>query len=211
MFLPFFTVQDCVILPGETKYLHLQKTDSYNGIQLFKELKEGDIFGLCPCERDILGFGTESRLLTISKTLEDGSYNVAVEGIKVFKIDKFVYPLPEKSYPGGEVSFLEGDDSLSEELQDALVEQIHGLLELVKVDIRLPAGALSTFQFATLHQLSFHERIGLIQLPSERERAIYLIDLLKKKLNMYKHVIEKFGLDITVETEKNKRANPSDN
>ena len=211
MFLPFFTVQDCVILPGEKKYLHLLKTDSYNSNQLFNDLKVGDIFGLCPCERDILGFGTESRLLTISKKLEDGSYNVEVEGLKVFNIDKFLYPLPDKSYPGGEVSFLEGDDSLSKELQDAMVEQIHGLLELAKVDIRIPSGALSTFQCATLHQLSFQERIGLIQLPSERERAMYLIDLLKTKLNMYRHVIEKFGLDITVETEKTKRINPSDN
>ncbi|GAA0880745.1 hypothetical protein GCM10009119_37150 [Algoriphagus jejuensis] len=211
MFLSFFTVQDCVILPGEKKYLHALNTHSDRSNQLFGDLKEGDIFGLCPCERDILGYGTESRLLTLSKKLEDGSYSVEVEGLRVFKIDEFVYPLPGKSYPGGEVSFLDGDDLLSEELQDALVEQIHGFLEIAKVDIRIPSGALNTFQHATLHQLSFQEKLGLIKLASETERAIYLVDLLEKKLNMYKQVIKKFRIDLTVAADRAKRINPSDN
>lgn len=209
MFLPFLTIQDCVIFPSEKKGL---KFLTSNGItELIKEKEVGSILGLCPCDHSILGFGTEVKMIH-SQVLEDGTIHLAVEGLRTFKIENFIYPLPDKTYPGGDVVFLERFGDPSDENLIFLSSQLNRLLKLSGLEFEIPPfNDQNSFKWAEMVQLSFLEKLELIKLETENDRIFLLGQQLKAKVDLFTKKINMHQIDLKSKIASAKKIDPSIN
>ncbi len=140
------------------------------GIPIFKEGKP-------------LQYGTEMKLLEISKVYADDKMDIKTLGLRVFKLLDFHPIMGDKLYPGGEIEFLEESvsDSTILEFQEVmqLVEQLYVAMNL---ELKLPEWSKewSIFQIAHKLALSFDQEVELLLITSESERLRYVKDHLQK-------------------------------
>ncbi len=177
--LPMFPL-NLVLLPGETSKLFIFE-------KRYREMVEDCLnnnasFGVPFIERGVVKeFGSELKILRILKTYDNGSLDILVEGIRLFKIVSFKEVLSPKLYGAGSIEPLPSEPKiLLNNLQDAVVNYYNTVEEkLIDYDTVLK---LNIYSVASALQLSSSEKYRLIKTNNQQQ---YLLNV----LNFYLHIL----------------------
>ena len=103
--IPMFPL-NMVLLPGETKTLHIFE-ERYK--QLVSDCLLNDAhFGIPFYNQKSIGeYGIEVKISNVIKRYENGEMDIAVEGVKVFRLLEFSKVLPPKLYGAGVIQYEE--------------------------------------------------------------------------------------------------------
>jgi len=178
--LPMFPL-NLVLLPGETNKLFIFE-------KRYREMVEDCLnnnasFGVPYIERGVIkDYGSEIKILRILKTYDNGSMDILVEGIRLFKIISFKEVLSPKLYGAGSIEPLPSAPKIMmNNLQDAVVNYYNTVEEkLIEYDTVLK---LNIYSVATALQLNSSEKYRLIKSPNQQH---YLLNV----LNFYLHVLQ---------------------
>ncbi len=195
--LPLFPLQT-VVYPGEQLPLHIFEKRYQQLIQDCEE--EGITFGIPAYINKTLDYGTEVKLQKISKKYPSGESDVICVGKRIFRVKNFYEQMPGKLYAGGEVEFLEDNESSAQELQEELLKNIAILYIELTIE-NPPVFDIPFISYQVAHKigLALHQEYHLLTLRSELERLNYLIGHLKitipvvREMNRAKEVIQMNG------------------
>jgi len=178
-FLPLFPL-NLVAFPEERLNLHIFEP-RYK--QLIKDTMEGNKrFGIPAYVKARIEYGTEMEIVEIFKTYEDGRMDIKTLGHKIFKVEQFDNPWPEKQYAGGHVEALENIWDVVPakfemiKLMNRLYHQIQLSDEMV-YDEDTPV-----FTFAHKVGLTLEQEYKLIQISKESERVDFVVAHLRSLL-----------------------------
>jgi hypothetical protein len=172
--LPLFPL-DMVVFPGQSVFLHIFEPR-------YRELigdcaTDGITFGISPLLSDgLANYGTEVRLARVLRTDESGSMDVALEGMRVFRLHEFRSDFPGKLYSGGIVRFQASDTTYWPAIQDRLLSQFDRWRERSGAPPVLGGNIPKNLSFAIGHHvgLSTLQKVELIALSHEMDRQKYL-------------------------------------
>lgn len=185
MYLPFFPLQ-LVAFPGEALNLHIFEP-RYR--QLIADIAADDLnFGICTYTDELSEFGTEVRLEDVTTRYEDGRLDIKTRGVRAFKIISFDNPMPGKPYAGGEIAYLPNNPRIGSALQYEFVFYLKEVLLLLDYPNEVDLETVTSFSYAHKVGLSLEEELALVQLVSEEERAIYLIQHFKRMIPAMKAI-----------------------
>jgi ATP-dependent protease La (LON) substrate-binding domain len=186
-FLPLFPL-NLIAFPMEDLNLHIFEP-RYR--ELVNEcLDNGTTFGI-PTFLDgrLPGFGTEVKILSLSKRYEDGRMDIHTQGIRAFRILDFQNPLEMKLYAGGVVELLP-EPPISPSVMIGLTERVKTLYNLLgetnSFDINKPQPY--SFQIAHKIGLSLEQEYNLLKIPTEAERQGFLIQHLERIIPVLQEV-----------------------
>lgn len=180
--LPLFPLQ-AVVFPGEQMRLHIFEP-RYQ--QLMAECEsEGITFGIpCHLHGGLADIGTEMRLLQIFQRYPDGESDILVEGVGVFRLQRFVRDVPGKLYSAGEVERLpEGDAGPGvESVRARLRERYETLREVLGLDPSepLPDAPRLSFVLGQEMGLRLEQKLHLLAIRDEAERQEFLLKHLEE-------------------------------
>lgn len=176
--LPFFPL-NLVAYPTENVNLHIFEP-RYR--QLINEcLEEDKTFGIPAFINNKLpGFGTEMRVVNLSKRYEDGRMDIKTKGVRVFRMVSFENPLPGKLYAGGKVQWVE-DTEHSEGIIPELLLQLGRLYSVLQMREDFDT-QIQPFSYQVAHKvgLSQEEEYQILTLQAETERQRFLLFHLNK-------------------------------
>lgn len=179
MKLPFFPL-NLVAYPHEDLNLHIFEP-RYR--QLINEcLETGQTFGIPPfINNRLLGYGTEMKVVELSKRYENGRMDIKTRGLRIFRITDFQNPMDDKLYAGGDVVFIDNED-LSEEVNPYLQSLVEKLYKILKVKVDYNKSFYQPFSYRVAHKigLSQSEEYELLTIPTETGRQIRLIEHLER-------------------------------
>ena len=185
MYLPFFPLQ-LVAFPGEALNLHIFEP-RYR--QLLAAVEAGDLlFGICTYTDQLTEFGTAVRLEDVTTRYEDGRLDIKTRGMQAFKILSFDNPMPGKPYAGGEIAYLPSDSRVGSALQYEFVFYLKEVLFLLEYQAAVDPETVTSYTFVHKVGLSLEEELALLQLVSEEERVIYLIQHFKRMIPTMKAI-----------------------
>lgn len=176
--LPMFPL-NMVLLPGEKTRLYIFE-QRYR--QMVEDcLKNNASFGVPYIERgEIKSFGSEIRIERVLKTYENGSMDILVEGVKLFRVKTFKEILRPKLYGAGTVEPIEAEPRiLLNNLQDAVVNYYNTVEN--KLFDYTSVSALTLYKVAADLRLSAAERYRLITSANQQQ---YLLNLLNFQLHI---------------------------
>ena len=178
-FLPLFPL-NLVVFPQEKLNLHIFEPRYKQLVNDCKQSKSH--FGIPSYVESKIEFGTEMEITEIHKTYQDGRMDIKTKGHKVFKVDEFSNPWPQKKYAAGKVTELDSVwDYTSSKLELLeLLDQLYGKLDIeseVECHMETPV-----FQIGHKVGLSKNQEYKLLQITRESLRVAFLIDHLKKLL-----------------------------
>ena len=197
MKIPLFPLQS-VFFPGETVPLHIFEERYKDLIRDCQE--EAMTFGIPVYIDNSVAYGTEVQLKEVVNTYADGSMDVVCVARQAFRVVSFTPKMGDKSYPGGEVDFLESLSDADDNLKDAVLkatEELYALMDLPfgKIEKKM----FNSFTLAHKMGLSFQQEYQLLQLSSEKVRLQFLLDHLRhtvdllQQLNHTRELIEMNG------------------
>jgi Lon protease-like protein len=176
--LPFFPL-NLIAYPTENVNLHIFEP-RYR--QLINEcLDEDKTFGLPAFINNKLpGFGTEMRVVALSKRYEDGRMDIKTKGIRVFRMMTFENPVKGKLYAGGKVQIVQ-DTEPADGIIPELLLQLERLYDVLKTNMDFDT-QLQPFSYQVAHKvgLSQEEEYQILTLLSETERQRFLLFHLNK-------------------------------
>jgi len=189
-FLPLFPL-GLVVFPGELLNLHIFEP-RYQ--QLINECEsDGITFGIPPLfEKKLADFGTEIRLIEISKRLPNGRMHIKTEGVGLFKIEKFYNNAPDKLYPGAditEVSYTTEPDVMMNIKILECINELYGIMDIKKELPDDPAG-FSTYTLAHHVGFSIHQELEFLQTTKETDRQRMMFDHLEHMIPIVKEAEE---------------------
>jgi len=186
MQLPLFPLKS-IFFPGETVPLHIFE-ERYK--QLIQDCRnEATTFGIPVFIYDQIAFGTEVQLVEVVNTYEDGEMDVVCVGRQVFKILSFENEIGDKSYPGGNVEFLEGVNDATDEMKTTVLDRIKELYDLM--DVPFTSMPLDKFNmYILIHKigLSYEQEYQLLQMPKESDRLKFIHSHLLATIAVLKEV-----------------------
>ncbi|MGB5499268.1 MAG: LON peptidase substrate-binding domain-containing protein [Maribacter sp.] len=186
MILPLFPLKS-IFFPGETVPLHIFE-DRYK--QLIQDCRQEAItFGIPVYIYDQIAFGTEVQLVEVVNTYEGGEMDVVCVGRQVFKILSFENEIGDKSYPGGNVEFLEGIHDAPDQLKISVLDHIKELYELM--DVPFAPMSLDKFNmYILIHKigLSYEQEYQILQMPKESDRLKFIKSHLLATIAVLKEV-----------------------
>lgn len=172
-----------VILPGETKLLHVFETRFK---ELLKDcLENGAHFGITYLKNGkIADFGTTVKITRVLKTTPDGGTDIMVQGLEAFRIQKYFPVLSPKLYGAANVEQIMAP-SITEnaDLFDAVTKYFK-YLKNREVHNNLDFG-VSVYQVASLLELTNEEKLQLIGLDTLRKKEDFLIN----KIRLFIHLL----------------------
>lgn len=144
-------------------------------------IKNNASFGVPYIERgELKQFGCEIRINRILKTYDNGSMDILVEGVKLFRLKSFKEVLRPKLYGAGTVEPLEAEPRiLLNNLQDAVVNY-YNTVENKLFDYS-SVSSLTLYKVAIDLQLNAAERYRLITATNQQQ---YLLNLLNFQLHV---------------------------
>jgi Lon protease-like protein len=186
-FLPLFPL-NLVPFPLEDLNLHIFEP-RYR--QLINEsLDNGTTFGI-PVFLDgkLPGFGTEVRVIKLSKRYDDGRMDVQTQGIKVFRIIDFQNPVEMKLYSGGVVELFP-EPEISPSVMVGLLQRVETLYKLLGETHSFDVNKPQPYSFQIAHKigLSLEEEYSLLKMPTEAERQGFLIQHLERVIGVLQEV-----------------------
>jgi hypothetical protein len=178
--LPLFPLQ-AVVYPRECLPLHIFEKRYQQLINDCEE--EGVLFGIPTYIDEKLEYGTEVKLQKVAQKYPEGKSDIICQGIRIFKIKNFYPQFPGKLYAGGEVEFLENNDSSEEKLQEELLRNIAILYVELTIN-NPPIFEIPFISYQVAHKigLALHQEYHLLKLRNEVERLEYLISHLRKTI-----------------------------
>jgi len=186
MQLPLFPLKS-IFFPGETVPLHIFE-ERYK--QLIQDCRnEAITFGIPVYIYDQVAFGTEVQLVEVVNTYEGGEMDVVCVGRQVFKILSFENEIGDKSYPGGNIEFLEGINDAADQLKISVLDRIKALYELM--DVPFTPMSLDKFNmYILIHKigLSYEQEYELLQMPKESDRLKFIHSHLLATITVLKEV-----------------------
>jgi hypothetical protein len=186
MKIPLFPLQS-IFFPGETVPLHIFET-RYK--QLINDCRsEAMTFGIPVFINNQMKFGTEVQLVEVVNTYESGEMDVVCVARQVFRLITFEPQMGDKLYAGGIVEFLEYDFKASKALKQEVVhtiEQLYGIMGVPFTAIEMET--FTSFTLAHKMGLSFEQEYSLLQIPSEKERLLFIKGHLNNTINVLQQV-----------------------
>lgn len=171
--LPFFPL-NIVVYPYEKLNLHIFEP-RYRQL-IGDALSNRSTFGMPVfLNNDIQPIGTEVRVAELVKKYDDGTMDIRVEGIRIFQIDDFFQPMPNKLHAGGNVSFLPVEDDSDTVAHMQIIAQIDELYQLMNIHHNFQTG-LPFFSYQIAHKigLSLSQQYQVLSLLTESERLDYI-------------------------------------
>lgn len=179
-FLPIFPL-NLVVYPGQHLNLHIFEP-RYK--QLITECKEEDkSFGIPSVNKDSLNeYGTEMKILEISKTYEGGEMDIVTLGTDIFRIVEVLREVPNKLYPAAVVYQVESTKPDTTILNPTLVDLLKKLHDLLgtNFDLYQKFDKPTSFDVAHYAALSPEDQYRLLTSPSEKGRQWFIIQHLLK-------------------------------
>ncbi|PWK27387.1 hypothetical protein LV89_01700 [Arcicella aurantiaca] len=186
-FLPLFPL-NLVPFPLEDLNLHIFEP-RYRQL-LNESLDHGTNFGI-PVFLDgkLLGFGTEVKVIKLSKRYDDGRMDVRTQGIRVFRIIDFQNPVEMKLYAGGVVELLP-EPEISPSVMVGLSQRVETLYKLLGEKHSFDVNKPQPYSFQIAHKigLSLEEEYNLLKMPTEAERQGFLIQHLERVIGVLQEV-----------------------
>jgi hypothetical protein len=183
-FLPLFPLS-LVVYPNEKLNLHIFEP-RYK--QLINECyAENKTFGIPSfISNKVEGYGTEMRLLALTKIYDDGRMDIQTEGVNIFKLLSFQNPAKNKLYAGGDVEQIELIDDLMDETTVELISLLKKLYKLLQFNLEVDYTQYQYLSFEIAHKvgLSIEQEYLLLTMISENERQVYLVEHLKRAIPM---------------------------
>ncbi|MFB0907208.1 MAG: LON peptidase substrate-binding domain-containing protein [Spirosomataceae bacterium] len=185
--LPFFPLT-LVVYPHESLNL-LVFEPRYR--QLISECVEnGTTFGIpIFIDNKIKGYGTEVKVVQLSKRYEDNRMDIKTMGVRIFRIMDFQNPMPDKLYAGGDVEFIESD-GLNDFLNPKLLSLTEEFYQVLKLNVDFLTHEYQPVMYRVAHKigLSPAEEYKLVTIASEEERQQFLIQHLKSTMPVIKEI-----------------------
>lgn len=186
-FLPLFPL-NLIAFPMEDLNLHIFEP-RYR--ELINEcLDDGKTFGI-PTFLDgkLPGFGTEVRILSLSKRYDDGQMDVHTQGVRAFRILDFQNPVEMKLYSGGVVELLP-KPPISPSVMIGLIERVKTLYNLLGETNSFDVNKPQPYSFQIAHKvgLSLEQEYLLLKMPTESERQGFLIQHLERIIPVLQEV-----------------------
>lgn len=186
-FLPLFPL-NLVPFPLEDLNLHIFEP-RYR--QLINEsLDNGTTFGI-PVFLDgkLPGFGTEVKIVKLSKRYDDGRMDVRTQGIRAFRIVDFQNPVDMKLYAGGVVELLP-EPEISPLVMAGLSQRVETLYQLLGEEHSFDTNKPQPYSYQIAHKigLSLEEEYNLLKMPTEAERQGFLIQHLERVIGVLQEV-----------------------
>jgi Lon protease-like protein len=197
-FIPIFPLET-IVYPDETLALHIFEP-RYK--ELISEcIAEKKQFGLPVSYEDkIHEYGTLAEITEVSETYEDGSMDVTIKGVQVFRILEIVPTLPGKMYSGAIVSYPENDKmKVHPNLSKLIHDEVKRLYTLLNIENRMPNEEQEWSSYDIAHKLGLtrEQEYELLSIFNEVQRMEYLrryfnsimpeledIELLKSRINL---------------------------
>ena len=186
-FLPLFPL-NLIVFPMEDLNLHIFEP-RYR--ELINEcLDNGTTFGIPTfLEGKLPGFGTEVKILSLSKRYDDGRMDVHTQGIRAFRILDFQNPVEMKLYAGGVVELLP-EPPISPSVMIGLTERVKTLYNLLGETNSFDVNKPQPYSFQIAHKigLSLEQEYNLLKMPTEAERQGFLIQHLERIIPVLQEV-----------------------
>ena len=175
-FLPIFPLK-LVPYPDETVNLHIFE-DRYK--QLINEcFDEQKTFGMPVfINGKIMDYGTELELVAIRKTYPDGRMDISCEGKRIFKVNELHHTIPNKTYSGADVTFIQSDTQGDFVKNMNILEKVLDLYGLLKINKTIPEDPARVQMFEIAHHIGFsiNQEYQLLTLATELERQEMVLD-----------------------------------
>jgi uncharacterized protein len=176
--LPMFPL-NLVLLPGETCKLYIFE-QRYR--QMVEEcLLNGASFGVPFIERgELKEYGSELKIKRVLKTYENGSMDILVEGVRLFRLKTFKEVLRPKLYGAGTIEPIESEPRIiMNNLQDAVVNYYNSVED--KLTDYETVSKLTIYKVAAGLQLSASEKFRLITTAHQQQ---YLLNILNFRMHV---------------------------
>lgn len=181
--IPMFPL-NIVLLPGETQTIHIFE-ERYK--QLVKDCIDNEAhFGIPFVNaKKISDYGIEVKIVSVIKELPNGEMDIAIEGLRVFKMVEFSSVLTPKLYGAGMISY--EDDIL--EKPSVFLQELTKEYMWVSQQRTIPLDAFDTaniYTVARLIELSSLEKYELIKAKKTYEKE----KVLTPKIKLFIHLIK---------------------
>jgi len=171
-----------VVFPKEALNLHIFEP-RYK--QLISDcLKEQKTFGIPSHVVNKLEYGTEVKIVELTKEYDDGKMDIKTEGVSEFKIIDFHNPWTDKLYAGGKVEILEIIDDEDASLSIRIMEKVRELFMWLHLDKDLEVLDKTIYDFIHKIGLKPEEEYQLLQLTSQKKRQELILEHLNKIIPM---------------------------
>ncbi|MBU2947073.1 LON peptidase substrate-binding domain-containing protein [Zobellia uliginosa] len=176
-----------IFFPGETVPLHIFE-ERYK--QLISDCRnEAVTFGIPVYINDSMTYGTEVQLVEIVNTYDDGEMDVTCVARQVFRILSFENQMEGKLYAGGNIKFIDSVNDADKDIKEEVLNKIHELYELMGVPYTpLPLEKFNSYVLVHKMGLSFDQEYKLLQMPSERDRLVFMKEHLVSTISMLSEV-----------------------
>lgn len=181
--IPFFPL-GMTILPGEVVNLHIFEP---RYIQLIQDCNAEEVtFGI-PFVKgtQMEEYGTEVRLKKVIRVYKNGTMDILVEGLEIFKILNIVSALPNKLYSGGEIQFVKRQLEIR---NMGLVSTLHKY-NRVADEVRNPGhfrGPVTIYDIANAVSLTDKQKYKLITVDSLEEQESFLLSVMEYLILLHK-------------------------
>lgn len=181
--IPMFPL-DMVLLPGETKTLHVFE-ERYK--QLVADCLQNEAhFGIPFLHQKSMGdYGIEVKINNIIKTYENGTMDIAIEGVRVFKLVEFSQVLAPKLYGAG---IIQNEEEIIEK-PSYLIQELTKEYMWISQQNTVAIDAFDNsniYGVARLIDLSTLEKYELLKAKTVTEKE----DFLKPKIKLFIHLIK---------------------
>lgn len=184
--IPMFPLQ-LVAFPGEVLNLHIFEP-RYK--ELINECEETGIqFGVPPViENNLAGYGSLLQLEKIFHRFPNGELDISTKCVGIFKLVKFNKIMPDKLYSSAQVEVFSTDEKGDSEIYNDIYKLLIQLYQTIKIDNKLPESAASfnCFDIGHFIGLNIKQELELIEMPTEVERQMFVLNHLKEMLPILK-------------------------
>jgi len=162
------------LLPGETTRLHIFE-ERYR--QLLADCENVKLsFGI-PYTRNgyMSGFGSIVELKQVLKRYANGSADIEIEALGIFKVDRFFLRMGEKLYPGGDVILLDETEfpQASNEVFaafDSYLQELNGT-----IDKDLFSADLTLLDVARILELEDEKKLKLVKKDDPKSMESFIL------------------------------------
>jgi hypothetical protein len=181
--IPMFPL-NMVLLPGETKTLHIFE-ERYKQLVSDCLLNEAH-FGIPFIHQTSMGdYGIEVKISNVIKEYDNGEMDIAIEGVKVFKLLEFSKVLTPKLYGAGVIQY---EEEIFEKPSHQLQELTKEYMWISQQNI-IPVDAFdnsNVYGVARLLDLSSLEKYELLKASTAFKKE----EFLKPKIKLFIHLIK---------------------
>lgn len=171
-----------IVFPNEDLNLHIFEP-RYR--QLVNDLLDNNTaFGIPTfIDEAVQAFGTEVKLVEVVNRYSDGRFDIRTKGKRIFKLDTFFNPMPDKLYAGGEVEYMENDDEADIVKRIQLVEAVSEMYAVLKITTNIDKDTpYLSYKFGHKIGLSQKQEYELLTIFNETDRIDYMLEHLEKAI-----------------------------